>query len=194
MKLVLLRIPFVKEFWKITAAYTLSGDNSFVDGKFPLKLFYKQVLRKLILCLSLAVLILSFHLALSANGGNSSEILVGKINDHIMSMFPDLLGFGIGVYALIHILPSEHYKKAQEKFDDGKSKIQATTINSDMAYPLICLSSILLFAFLLEFFPANNFTLLFNLFLGIYGMAMIFELIYSVFLFTQKHILDISEK
>jgi len=63
----------------------------------------------------------------------------------IISIFPNLLGFGIGVYALIFSLSAVFIKQLQQHLettkDNGTRPIgSALMLNADMAYPLLVMA------------------------------------------------------
>jgi hypothetical protein len=56
----------------------------------------------------------------------------------VNSVFPSLLGFGIGVFALIFVLPGELMSSLDKR--RAKSGIGSSMMISDMAYPLVYLA------------------------------------------------------
>lgn len=181
------KLPFVKEIKNIAKAYIFLGDNKYTSNAVTFNQFWKQIGFKFTCCFFFSITIFLVSLF------TDTKIKSTEVNDLIMGIFPDLLGFGIGVYALVHVLSASYYQGIQKKFEDG-GKIQPTTLNSDMAYPLIAMCFVLLASIILEFIPSGKITVFINLNLLIYGMAMVFELIYVLFLYTQKHLTDISKK
>ena len=63
--------------------------------------------------------------------------------DAIISVFPSLLGFGIGVFALLFILPNRLYQLLDEEKENGNIKFGHEILAVDMGYPLLVFAVIL---------------------------------------------------
>lgn len=92
---------------------------------------------------------------------------------YILGAVPDLLGFAMGTFAIIFVLPSEFINKLKE---NEKIKIEEFPIN--IAYPLLGLVMCLFFSFITEIFGDDNFYIQsVETYLVLYAIEMIIDLV-----------------
>ncbi|AKU21201.1 hypothetical protein [Massilia sp. NR 4-1] len=158
-------IPIVSTVIKIVNSYVFEGDVRAMDRFAPWWLWFKAIGLPLIVAVLIAASLLhdSFSFPHHAeykfdlNGSlldvkNCFELQLkspiapldapGQL---ILSVFPNLLGFGIGVYALIFALSPKSLQFLQEhlaeQFNAKKRKQgSALMLNSSMAYPLLVIA------------------------------------------------------
>jgi len=149
---LLVRIPLVGTMIYITNCYIFGGDREAVSRFAPLQSWIKVLFAPLAITLILTSAILwpmvkdlMLNHELTTRGLSSVAKAPG---DLIVSVVPSLLGFGIGVYALIFALAGPIVRDLQNKIeqlrDAGRKKQgSALVINSDLAYPLTVLVVVL---------------------------------------------------
>lgn len=171
---LLTRVPVLGSVMKIANAYAFRGDERYVAMFAPWKAWYDRVLTKI-----LVALFVSFAAAMCANALGVQPKEVG-VADVIVGVFPSLLGFGIGVFALIFVLPSSFVLTILKmKKETGPGPY---VLASDMGYPLIVLAVVLFFGAFMRFFPSGQPTFFASTFLLFYGLVMMIELVSMVFI------------
>ncbi|EHY8223056.1 hypothetical protein K4558_003323, partial [Salmonella enterica] len=103
----------------------------------------------------------------------------------ILSVFPSVLGFGIGAFALLFIMPSNFMlflTQKRERLGFGPEIVPV-----DMGYPLIVFAFVMAIAGLNKMFPNSIFNV-FSIWAFFYGLAMALELI--TFLFNASIIIQ----
>ncbi|MDW6094070.1 hypothetical protein SBX64_16140 [Vibrio rhizosphaerae] len=107
--------------------------------------------------------------------------------DSILSAYPSILGFGIGVYALMFVMPNDFLIFLSKRKKEGMS-IGPEIIPVDMGYPLITYVIIMLIAAINKMFPETYYFKLISLWALFYGLAMTVELV--SFLFTSSKMIQ----
>lgn len=146
---MLLKIPIIGTIIYITNCYAYSGDirsvKEFANPYLWIKKFIFQFLLAAILTavtLWPLTIILWETRQLSAVGLSKFALSPG---DTVLSVIPSLLGFGIGVYALIFALANPIIQELQNSINTLKDLKKrnhgsALVINSDLAFPLTILT------------------------------------------------------
>jgi len=100
-----------------------------------------------------------------------------------LSIFPSILGFGIGVFVVIFALPNQFMEKVNSIKSKGINKtFGASLMVVDMAYPLMVYAVILMGEFIIKLFQTSLLTQVISVFLLLYGMLMTFDLISLIFM------------
>ncbi|MEB2701594.1 hypothetical protein VC156_23810, partial [Citrobacter freundii] len=96
----------------------------------------------------------------------------------LVRTFPSVLGFGIGVFALLFVMPESFlvFMSANKK----RLTFGPEIVPVDIAYPLVIFTIALCWSVLNKVFT-NDFFSFISMFLFFYGMAMAFELISFLF-------------
>ncbi|WP_186148009.1 hypothetical protein [Burkholderia gladioli] len=149
---LLVRIPLVGTILYIANCYVFGGDREAVYRFAPLQSWFKVLLAPFVISLILTSAILwpmikGFALNHELTTRNLSAFAKTP-GDLIVSVVPSLLGFGIGVYALIFALAGPIVRDLQNKIEElrdagHKTQGSALVINSDLAYPLTVLVVVL---------------------------------------------------
>lgn len=105
-----------------------------------------------------------------------------------ISVLPTILGFGIGVYALIFAL-SENLLNGFH-IASSKSGGSALAINSDMAYPLLVMVATIFCSLIQQRFPQGEKWLILNWFLLFYALVLTLSLITSLFRLGEVAIIE----
>ncbi|HEJ6984372.1 TPA: hypothetical protein SMF26_004469 [Serratia marcescens] len=161
------RVPVVGPIFRITNAYAFQGAAGCHSRMAPLSSWWDRILKKVLYIVLLVEVIIVCH------GGDISAI-PWRADETILSVFPSILGFGIGVFALLFIMPESFLvfmSTNREKLTFGPEIVPV-----DIAYPLIVFTLALGWAALNKF-SENAFTNVTSMFLFFYGLAMTFELI-----------------
>lgn len=150
---LLLAIPILGELCRIVNAYTYDGDRQSDFRIAPwrcwiAKHWFSILVTGILTYISshhdevLNILTTSFPawITLVKQANSPTSITPGQL---ILNIFPNVLGFGIGVYALIFSLSSVFVRHIQERLQptdpngDSKSYGSVLMLNSDLAYPLL---------------------------------------------------------
>jgi hypothetical protein len=124
-----------------------------------------------------------------------------KFTDMLTSIFPNLLGFGIGVYALIFALPESFFKSLRGEqgtegnetnkttFSESVSGTPPNMINADMAYPLVVMAIAIAYGAFVQFFMTIG-RFYVSVWLLAYCFALMLELISLIYVSAYKSISD----
>ncbi|AFJ47182.1 hypothetical protein EBL_c20910 [Shimwellia blattae DSM 4481 = NBRC 105725] len=168
---VLRKIPVLGSVFRIVNAYVYSGRLVYNTQVAPLNLWWSKVLKKMFYMLVFTIFVLQgdlFHMA----------SLKWEPADTILSIFPSVLGFGIGVYGLMFVMPTSFMAFLIK--NQAKLKFGPEIIHVDMGYPLVVYASVMLVAIFDKILstPLMKFMCVWALF---YGVAIVFELISFLF-------------
>lgn len=170
---LLIRTPLLGSFIKIANAYAFHGDARYVKEFAPFQAWYNRIFTKILIALAIAFLAAYCVVASSLK---PEEVRVTSL---IVGIFPSLLGFGIGVFALIFVLPSSFLLTILKAQND--SKLKPYVLASDMGYPLIVMAAVLFVGVFLHFLPTDQPVFFASTFLLFYGLTMVVELVSMVF-------------
>lgn len=165
------KTPLVGPIFRIVNAYAYKGDVACNNEIAPFTAWWSRVFKKAMYVLLFIELIIIF------NGNNVSKIK-WEPADAIISVFPSVLGFGMGVFALLFIMPESFLGFL---IRNRKSlSIGPEIVPVDIGYPLVVFTFSLAWAAFNKIF-ANDFTFCISMFVFFYGLAMAFELISFLF-------------
>lgn len=148
----LLRIPLIGTAVYIANCYVFGGDREAVSRFAPLSLWLKALFVPVGLSVVLTGIVLWPLVEKLASTHKLTIAGLSKFaqapGDLVVSVVPNLLGFGIGVYALIFALAGPIVRDLEDSIDElkrAKLKKQGSVlaINSDLAYPLMVLVVVL---------------------------------------------------
>ncbi|MFA0405377.1 hypothetical protein CWN94_21895 [Vibrio splendidus] len=166
-------IPVFGSVFVIANAYVHKGDQLGTVKIASVGQWWKRVLRKAwytLVFISALVLIAPEKIC------KSSWVPA----DTILGAFPSILGFGIGVYALMFIMPSDFLSFLQERKDKG-AKIGPEMVPVDMGFPLMSYVLVMFIAAVNKFYPESYYFKLASIWALFYGLAMTVELISFLF-------------
>ncbi|EMH4146635.1 TPA: hypothetical protein ACHV9H_001283 [Providencia stuartii] len=165
-------IPIVGDVFRIANAYVYEGKVDNHISIAPLSLWRDKIGKKLLYTLILTVILsIVCWLFLDVNWAAA---------DAIISVFPSLLGFGIGVFALLFILPNRLYQLLDKEKENGNINFGHEILAVDMGYPLLVFAVILTWAGVNKFIDIAVFNFV-SKWLFFYGMSMVLELISFLF-------------
>lgn len=180
------KIPVAGTLIKITNAYVYNNDDSANDRFAPFHLWIKKFAIKTIITL-LFLLYIFFdqikldHYYLPKLIGEIPETL-SKPGSIIYTIMPSLLGFGIGVYALLFAINGNLLRRLHDLLVSKKNENKTFNgsflmLNSDLAFPLTFIL-ITLFLGVLQIASPNSLGLIFiSWFFLIYSFIALLEII-----------------
>ncbi|CAI1610521.1 TPA: hypothetical protein ACKQJM_000269 [Serratia marcescens] len=192
---ILKKIPILGVILYITNSYIYNGDVSSNERFAPVKLWFRKLTLKFFFCLSMTLLIFKelIHNAYIHRALDFSLLSVSTISpgDKITATFPSLIGFGIGVYALIFALDKSIVREVQKSISKSK-KITGSVLmlSSDLAYPLIILVITLGIGILQTVFSQSFYLCFMSWFMLWYSFVVIIEMIGILFGLTNNSLLD----
>lgn len=122
-------IPLVGLFLKYLNLYAGQGKPEHLHSIAPVALWIDRVAVELVINVFIVGIV--FILA----GDNRSSL---DFSGLAVGVFPSLLGFGIGVFALIFVMPDDFLNSLDEK--SASTGVGSTLLVADMAFPLIYLA------------------------------------------------------
>lgn len=167
-------IPVFGSVFAIANAYAHKGDQLGTVQIASIGQWWKRVLRK-----AWYTLVFVSALVLIAPEKICKSTWVPA--DTILGAFPSILGFGIGVYALMFIMPSDFLTFLKDRKDRGTTKIGPEIVPVDMGYPLITYVLVMFIAAVNKFYPESYYFKLVSLWALFYGLAMTVELVSFLF-------------
>lgn len=113
----------------------------------------------------------------------------------ILSIFPNLLGFGIGVYALIFSLSENFIKLLQQQIQkqnaaDVQSRGHALLLNADMAYPLLVIAITIGIGVIQQIYPSTIWLITTSWMALWYSLLMAFEILFALYSLGEREILN----
>lgn len=167
-------LPFLGAVVKIANAYAFRGDARYVVQLASRTAWWERILKK-----ASYVAVFTLVLTLVGTAGEKPLITQQLIADQLLGVFPSLLGFGIGVFALVFVLPSEFVRELQGRRE--KIGFDASILAPDMAYPLLVMAVILFIGSCLLYLPPSFLGSYIGGFALFYGIAMALELVSMIF-------------
>ncbi|REL27352.1 hypothetical protein DXX93_12775 [Thalassotalea euphylliae] len=180
---VLLKLPILGKYLKVTNAYAFKGDPRYSKQFAPYQLWSKRVFPAWRNSFILSFVILYIVELTNNKNYDPGEYIVGAV--------PDLLGFAIGVFALIFVLPSGLKDFIKKR---GGKKFPIEEIPADVAYPLMGLVLALAGSFFLELVnDENKVALFFETVLVIYSIEMIIEMVMFIYSLNRMSISNVID-
>lgn len=171
------KIPFLGVYLKYLNAFAYKGNAKYLSQIAPLELWRKRVFPPLRNSLVISFFISIYICFYDIDNYDPGEYILGAV--------PDLLGFAIGVFALIFAIPN----KFLDFIRNRKGNFKPKEIPANVSYPLVALSYTLLASFFLQLFPNENPVVVFlETFIFIYAFEMIMELIRFISLLSRVSI------
>lgn len=158
-------IPIFGVFFRYMNLYVGKGRPEYVRRVAPFYLWLDRIVVPMSVCMGLALVIVLV--------GNPESMEFSE--DLILNVFPALLGFGIGVFALIFVLPSSLLSRVDRV--RAKKGFGSTMIVSDMAFPLCYLVFVILVAVLLKVFESFFWVQWLQFTLFFYGLSLMSDVV-----------------
>lgn len=190
---LLVRIPFFGIVLKIFNSYAYDGDFRADDRFASIYCWIKAYLFPFLFSTAMTLLMMpdlaNQYLPVLIQLGYKVEAVPGDIST---SIFPSLLGFGIGVYALVFALEKRLVQDLQKTFKKANSTSSnqgsVLLLNTEMALPLVVIALTLAVAVLQKALTDSallNFFAWLSLWLSFYFTV---ELINTLFMMGEAHL------
>ncbi|WP_412023089.1 hypothetical protein [Burkholderia cepacia] len=194
---LLTRVPVLGDIVLIVNGYAYEGEHSALARFAPPTYWLRRIVPKLALSGLFAAWItckLTLHFSKLPEPAT-------KFTDMLIGIFPNLLGFGIGVYALIFALPESFFKSLRGERETGSQAtvpagstganpgIPPNMINADMAYPLIVIALSIAYGAFVQFFM-SIWSFFVSVWLLAYCFVLMLELISLIYVSAYKSISD----
>ncbi|WP_158615647.1 hypothetical protein [Comamonas sp. BIGb0124] len=195
---ILIKTPILGTIIYIINNYVYSGDSRASNNFAPLNLWIKTLFLPFTIAIGLTATSLYPLIQDAINGNDLNFSRLSNIQKNpseiIISIFPSLLGFGIGVYALIFALQASVINGMQQEIEkrsaSGSRKYGSVLmINADMAYPLVVLTISLGVGIFQKIFESNS-LLYATWFTFWYGMIVVLQVIGVLFSLGDSSILN----
>ncbi|SEC47055.1 hypothetical protein SAMN05216205_2414 [Pseudomonas mohnii] len=188
----LVKIPVIGVVIKIMNAYAYHGDFN-ADSRFAslwawIKAYFAGVLVSVVLAVFLTPSIPNMFLPYCIHLDYTITVMPGDLATGIL---PNLLGFGIGVYALVFALDRSLVKDLQATFQgSGKPSIPGSVLllNAEMALPLIMLIAAIVVGVMQKVFPSGIWLLAGSWFTFWLSIYFILGLVHSLFMMVDVHL------
>lgn len=195
---LLTKIPILGVVLKVFNSYAYDGDVKADDQFAGLIAWIKSYFFSFFICLAVAVLLmpdLINSMLPCLNISYKVEVAPGEL---ATSILPNLLGFGIGVYALIFALDRKFVQDLQSGFEgynkENNKSGSVLLLNTEMALPLIVITITIAVGIFQKIFIDCLYLRLacwFSLWLSIYFTL---DLINNLFLMGSAHLSDNIKK
>lgn len=186
---LLIRVPVVKDIVLIVNAYAWRGDTSFVERMAPLSNWFSRFGFRLSISAVVTFMLYGQSLESFVSGYvpwfSSVADVFFRPTEHreigyelTISIFPNLLGFGLGVYALIFSLPGAN--------NDQRPK--RNLLNADMGYPLLIMVLAIVVSVFAKIFDGRCSLAETSFFIFFYCLLLVLELISLIFMSAASYI------
>lgn len=176
--LLMIKVPLLGKYIKILNAYAYKGNPKYIKELAPLNLLKKRIYPAWRNSFLIAFFICLFVIYTDIKTYDPGEYIIGAV--------PDLLGFAIGVFALIFVLPTglrEFISKT------GGKNFPIEEIPADVAYPLMGLVLVLVSCFFLELLPDTSWLSIYlETVLVLFSFEMIIEMIMFIYLLNRVNV------
>lgn len=193
------RLPGLGAALRIANSYAYEGDLKADNRLAGLGRWCRAVLPDLLLSMLLTTLTLwdaaERSWALRTIAIWPLEEFQSKPGSLLVSVIPNCLGFGIGVYALLFILTDSFVRQVHEvverqKSEGKRSRGSVLMLNSDMAYPLVVLMMALVVGVLQQAFPKSAFWVICGWVSMWYALLSMLAIISVIFRLAEHSLLD----
>nr|WP_075519056.1 hypothetical protein [Moritella viscosa]SHO17743.1 Phage protein [Moritella viscosa] len=175
---VIKKIPIINVAYRITNAYVYKGDLIHLKKTAPIAEWVNRIGKNLFFSIVVGIIL---YLISSTNSTDTNF----DPENAILSIFPDILGFGIGVFALLFALPNEFLLSLRKSVKNSKGENKITgpqMLPADMAFPLLVYSIIMLFSVFFMALPNEPITTCLSTIFLVYGFVVTLELLSSIFM------------
>lgn len=184
---IALKIPLAKSFLLIINSYVWMGDPRALLQAAPIWLYIRRFWLKII---SIFIFSLCFIVLGRAYGYVKCEPL--NTLDSALQIFPNVLGFGIGAYALLFTFPERFFNNLEDGRRSRQLRIGAQGLNAIMAFPLLAIATIILVATILKLLILEDWIAdVLGFFFLLYGIILTIELIAALFVSARKVIRNV---
>ncbi|MGK3121170.1 hypothetical protein QZH44_08490 [Pseudomonas corrugata] len=195
---LLTKIPIFGVALKIFNSYAYDGDVKADDQFAGIFAWIKAYFFSVFICLTVAFLLMPDFLNSLLPCPHISykvELAPGEL---ATSILPNLLGFGIGVYALIFALERKFFQDLQSGFEghnrQNNKSGSVLLLNTEMALPLIIITATIAIGVFQKIFNDHLYLRLASWFSFWLSLYFTLDLINNLFLMGSAHISDSIKK
>lgn len=191
----LTKIPIAGEILRILNNYAYNGDHRsdyyFAGIRLWAKCYLPNFLIALLSALACTPDITNLFIPFNYRLSYSIESSPGPL---ATSILPNLLGFGIGVYALIFGLKTTFIMRFQKQIEEStKTKHGSSLIlNVSFAVPLLCLALAIIIGIIQSLLPDNPYLRVLSWFSLWLSLLFTIETIFAIFNLGEAHILTVE--
>ncbi|WP_062389431.1 hypothetical protein [Pseudomonas abietaniphila] len=189
---LLIKLPIIGVVIKVMNAYAYDGDfeagNRFAGFLAWLKAYFSAIVMSLALAILLTPKILNLLLPYCMRAEYVIAATPGELS---ISILPNLLGFGIGVYALVFALDRSLVMDLQATFsqsDKTSTPGSALLLNAEMALSLIMLIAAIVTGVVQKIFPSDDWLVAGSWFAFCLSIYFILGLVHSLFMMGDAHL------
>ncbi|MVW80192.1 hypothetical protein [Bordetella sp. 02P26C-1] len=194
----LLRVPILKTVLRIANAYFLRGDFASNKRFSGFRAIVRALWVQVLICVTLSCIVNWDYLRARYDGGAATfvkESFSAKPGELILTVLPSLLGFGIGVYALVFALTAKLVSELGARIEDEKKRGKlsfgsALALNADLAYPLLVLALTIGLGVVQRAIPDSGALMLASWMMFWYSLIMLIEIIGVLFGLGENSLLD----
>ncbi|SEC87130.1 hypothetical protein [Pseudomonas kilonensis] len=195
---LLTKIPIIGVILKVFNSYAYDGDVKADDQFAGILAWIKIYFFPFFICLSVAILLMpDFINSLLPCSYLSYKVEVTP-GELATSILPNLLGFGIGVYALIFALDRKFVQDLQNGFEgynkENNKSGSVLLLNTEMALPLIIITATIAIGIFQKIFIDHLYLRLASWFSFWLSMYFTLDLINNLFLMGSAHLSDNIKK
>lgn len=199
---LLVKIPILGNILRVINSYAFQGDSNSDEKIAPISLWLKAYWAAI--CIAGILTIISSDTCKNKINGllPTNLNLTLPLSDYqldpntlILNVFPNLLGFGIGVYALIFALSNNLLNRIQEtlrtKSEPSGKKVVGSVLmlNAEFSYPLIVLIFSISIGIISSLFGKSESLQILSWFALWYSIICIIDLVTSLFSLGENEIL-----
>ncbi|PHM60928.1 hypothetical protein [Xenorhabdus ishibashii] len=177
---IIRRLPVIGAVFRIANAYACEGSDEGNKSFAPIHMWWSRIFKKM-------AYLFFFVLVLSLINYQYISVWTWEPSDAILSVFPSILGFGIGVFALMFVMPSSFLKFLNEGKKSKQINFGPEIVPVDMGYPLVVFVLVIVWAAINKILPCQTFRFI-SVWAFFYGLAMTLELI--SFLFNSSYMIQ----
>lgn len=201
---LLRKVPVAGTILWLANSYSYGGDARSAVKFAPLKLWFKSFFWNFFAATLLTLLTLP-DLAISVwYHFKRCQPIAEKLSGFgaspgpgatILSVFPNLLGLGIGIYALLFALDSAFVRQMHQKLEKAKRAGErkhgsVLILNSDIAFPLAAMVVIVALGAIAQAFPEVMWIQVLTWAVFWYGLVLVLEIIALLFLLVDNSLLE----
>lgn len=176
------RIPYARAVLFVVNTYAWNGHSASLSRFAPIHCYLQRILFKILLVAVISSIVVHFGQKYCLIKNGDLGLLLISTN-----LFPNILGFGIGAYALLFTFPAGFFEHIETRAQHTKAKIGAHGLNAIMAFPLLVIALLILLSVILQIttVPTKAANILGLTFI-LYGLMSTIELIAILFVSARK--------
>lgn len=181
------KVPFLGPIIDIANSYAYRGDANCYSTFAPTKLWLKAFLPEFLISATLTAICLGEPVFFDATAQYTPSGF--KPEDLVLTILPNVLGFGIGVFALLFCFNSDLLYRLHTTIKNGRQPGSILMLVSALSFPLIVIILTIALAIVSETLPSVPELKYSTGFLMWYSFLLVLEMIHTVFLLAEQDFL-----